>query len=96
MKKYNFLNVNPSNMIMLKFRMLLLYIYHQTVPKHCFLVGESRYQSYVYFRPLQRRVFGKNHVFSESFIVNTSSFHCMTLQMKDIDRPFNLIPNMQL
>ena len=37
----------PSNMIVLKFHMLLLYIYHQTVSKQCFLAGESRYQSYV-------------------------------------------------
>ena len=27
MKKYHFLNINPSNMIVLKFHMLLLYIY---------------------------------------------------------------------
>ena len=37
-------------MIVLKFHMLLIYIYHQTVSKQCFLVGESRYQSYVYFQ----------------------------------------------
>ena len=43
--------------------MLLLYIYHQTVSKQCFLVGESRYQSYVYFQALKRLFFGKNHVF---------------------------------
>ena len=42
-EKYNFLNNNPPNMIVLKFHMLLLYIYHQTVSKQCFLVGESRY-----------------------------------------------------
>ena len=71
MKKYNFLNINPSNMIVLKFHMLLLYIYHQTVSKQCFLVGESRYQSYVYFQALKRRFFGKNHVYSEKFIVDT-------------------------
>ena len=53
--KYHFLNINPSKMIMLKFHMILLYIYHQfqnnvsSVSKQCFLVGESRYQSYVYF-----------------------------------------------
>ena len=71
MKKYNFLNINPINMIVLKFHMLLLYIYHQIVSKQCFLVGESRYQSYVYFQALKRRFFGKNHVFSENFISNT-------------------------
>ena len=49
MKKYNFLNINPSDMIVLKLHMLLLYIYHQTVSKQCFLVGESRYQSYGVF-----------------------------------------------
>ena len=43
MKKYHFLNINPSNMIVLKFHMLLLYIYHQTVSKQCFLMSESRY-----------------------------------------------------
>ena len=59
MKKYNFLNINPSNMIVLKFHMLLLYIYHQTVSKQCFLVGESRYQSYVYFQALKRRFLAK-------------------------------------
>ena len=71
MKKYNFLNINPSNMIVLKFHILLLYIYHQTVLKQCFLVGESRFQSYVYFQVLKRRFFSKNHVFYENFIVNT-------------------------
>ena len=71
MKKYNFLNINPSNMILLKFHMLLHYIYHQTVSKQCFLVGESRYQSYVYFQALKRHFLAKNHVFSENFIVNT-------------------------
>ena len=34
MKKYNFLSINPSNMIVLKFYMLLLYIYHQTMFKN--------------------------------------------------------------
>ena len=29
MKKYNFLNINPSNKIVLKFHMLLLYIDHK-------------------------------------------------------------------
>ena len=59
MKKYNFLNVNPSNMIVLKFYMLLLYIYHQKVSKQCFLVGESRYSSYVYFQVLKSRFLAK-------------------------------------
>ena len=71
MKKYSFLNINPSNMIVLKFRMFLLYIYHQTVSKQCFLVGESRYQSYVYFQALKRRFLAKITFFSENFIVNT-------------------------
>ena len=62
MKKYNFLNINPSNMIGLKIYMLLLYIY--TVSKQCFLVGEIRCQSYVYFQALKRH-FGKYHVFSK-------------------------------
>ena len=70
MKKYNFLNINPSNMIVLKFHMLLLYIYHQTVSKQCFLVGERRYQSYVYFQTLKMHFF-LNHIFLENFIVNT-------------------------
>ena len=95
-KQCFFLNINPSYMIVLKFHMLLLYIYHQTVSKQCFLVGESRYQSYVYFHALKRHFFGNNHVFLQNFIVNTFQFYCMTLQMKDNDRPFNLIPNMQL
>ena len=59
MEKYNFLNVNPSNMIVLKFHMLLLYIYHQMVSKQCFLVGESRYQSYVYFQASKGCFFAK-------------------------------------
>ena len=59
MKKYNFLNINPSNMIVLKFYIFLLYIYHQTVSKQCFLVGESRYQSYVYFQALKRHFLAK-------------------------------------
>ena len=71
MKKYNFLNINPSNMIMLKFHMLLLDIYHQTVSKQCFLVGESMYQSYVYFQALKRHFFAKPPFFLENFIVNT-------------------------
>ena len=53
MKKYNFLNINSSNMIVSKFHMFLLYIYHKTVSKQCFLVGESRYQSYVFFQALK-------------------------------------------
>ena len=53
MKKYHFLNINPSNMIVSKFHMPLLYIYHQTASKQCFLVGESGYQSYVYFQALR-------------------------------------------
>ena len=71
MKKYNFLNINPSNMIVLKFHMLLLYSYHQTVSKQCFLVGESRFQSYVYFQALKGRFLAKIMFFSENFIVNT-------------------------
>ena len=65
MKKYNFLNINPSNMIVLKFHMLLLYIYHQKVSKQCFLVGESRYQSYVYFQALKRRFLAKITFFTK-------------------------------
>ena len=49
----------------------------------------------MYIFKLQKAFFGKNHVFVENFIVNTL-FHYMALQMKDNDRPFNLIPNMQL
>ena len=49
MQKYHFMNVNQYNMIVLKFHMLLLYINHQTVSKQCFLVGESRYQSCIYY-----------------------------------------------
>ena len=57
MKKYNFLNMSPSNMILLKFHMLLLYIYHQTVSKQCFLVGKSRYQSYGIFSSFKKVFF---------------------------------------
>ena len=53
MKKYPFLNINPSNMIVLKFYMLLFYIYYQKFSKQRFLVGKSRYQSYVYFQTLK-------------------------------------------
>ena len=42
-----------------KFHMLLLYIYYQTVSKQCFLVGESRYQSYVYFQALKKAFLAK-------------------------------------
>ena len=59
MKKYHLLDINPSTMIMLKFHMFLLYIYHQTVSNQCFLVGESRYQSYVYFEALKRHFLAK-------------------------------------
>ena len=71
MKKYNFLNINLSNMTLLKFHMLLLYIYHQTVSKQCFLVGESSFQSYVYFQALKRHFFAKIMFFLENFIFNT-------------------------
>ena len=59
MKKYNFLNINPTDTIVLTSCMLLLYIYHQTVSKPCFLVGESMCQSYVYFQALKRQVLAK-------------------------------------
>ena len=59
MKKYHLLDINPSTMIMLKFYMFLLYICHQTVSKQCFLVGESRYQSYVHFEALKGHFFAK-------------------------------------
>ena len=55
-------------MIVLKFHMLF-HIYHQTVSKQCFLVGESRYQSYVYFQALKGHFCCKNHVFIDNFIV---------------------------
>ena len=71
MKKYHFLNIDPSNMIVLKFHMLLLYNYYQTVSKQCFLVGESRFQSYVYFQALKRHFLAKIMFFLENFIVNT-------------------------
>ena len=67
MKKYNFLNINPSNMIVLKFYIFLLYIDHQTVSKQFFLVGESRYQSYVYFQALKRHLLAKI-VFSQKIL----------------------------
>ena len=63
MKNYHFLNINPSNMIVLTFHMLLLYIYHQTVSKQCFLVGEKRYQSYVYFQALKGIIWQKSCFF---------------------------------
>ena len=59
MKKYNFLNINPSNMIVLKFHILLLYIYHQTVLKQCF------FQSYVYFQVRKRRFLAKTMFFTK-------------------------------
>ena len=65
MKKCNFLN--PSNKIVLDVYMLLLYIYHQTVSKQCFLTGESRYQSYVYFQALKGIFFGKKSRFCRKF-----------------------------
>ena len=68
MRKYNFLSINPSNMIVLKFHMLLLYINHQTVSKQCFLVGESRYQSYVYFQALKRRFFFAKIMFFQKIL----------------------------
>ena len=70
MKKYHFLNTNPSNMIVLKFHVLLLCIYYETVSKQCFLVGESRYQSYVYFQALKQAFFWQKSCFLENFIVN--------------------------
>ena len=67
MKKYNFLNINPSNMIVLRFHMLLLKIYHQTFSKQCFLVAESSYQSYVYFKALKRRFLAKIMFFQKIY-----------------------------
>ena len=52
MKKYNFLNINPTDTIMFKFYIFLIYIYCQTVSKQCFLVGEKLCQSYAYFKIL--------------------------------------------
>ena len=70
-------------MIVLKFHMLLLDIYHQTDSKQCFLVGESMYQSCVYFQALKRHFDdGKYDVFLENFLVNTFLFNCMTPQRK--------------
>ena len=67
MKKYHFLNINPSNMIVLKFYMFLLYIHHQTVSIQSFLVGESGYQSYVYFQALKRHFFLQKLCFLRKF-----------------------------
>ena len=67
MKKYNFLNINPSNMIVLKFHTPLLYIYYQTVSKQYFLEGESTLQSYVYFQALKGHFFGKKSCFFRKF-----------------------------
>ena len=64
MIRYNFLNINPSDTIVLKFYMLLLYIFHQTISKNCFLADESRCQSCVCFQALK----DKNHVFIENII----------------------------
>ena len=72
MKKYNFLNINPSNMIVLKFHMLLLYTFIIKQFQNNVLVGENKYQSYVYFQAFKKVFFFcKNHVFLENFIVNT-------------------------
>ena len=54
--------------------MLLLYVYHQTVSKQCFLVGESRYQTYVYFQALKRHILAKIMFFLEHFIVIPFNF----------------------
>ena len=67
MKKYNFLNINPSNIIVLKFHMLLLYIYHLTVSKQCFLVGESRYQSCIFSSFKKAFFWQKSHFFIEFY-----------------------------
>ena len=45
---------------------------------------------------LERHFLAKIMFFKENFIVNTFQFPCMTLQMKDNDRPFNLTQDMQL
>ena len=75
MKKYKFLNINPSNMIVLKFHMLLLYIYHRTqLFKTMFLSGLHStvgIKVMYIFQALKLIFFGKNHVSSENFIVNT-------------------------
>ena len=68
MKKYNFLNINPSNLIAVRFHMLLLYIYYQTVSKQCFLLGESKYQSYVYFQALKMRFFLVKNTFFQKIL----------------------------
>ena len=58
-KQHNFLHINPTDTLVLKFHMILLYIYHQTVSKQYFLVGEGRFQSYVYFRAWQKQFWAK-------------------------------------
>ena len=40
--------ITLSNIIVLQFHMLLLYIYYQTVSKQCFLVGESIKVMYIF------------------------------------------------
>ena len=58
MKKYHFLNINPSNMIVLKFHMFLVYIILSSNSFKTMFLGESKYQSYVYFQALKKA----NHV----------------------------------
>ena len=65
MKKfYNFLKINSTDMIVLKLNMLLLYIYHQTVSKQCFLLC----QSYVYFQALKMQFLAKIMFFGKFYI----------------------------
>ena len=47
--------------------MFLLYIYHQTVSKPCFLVGEKRYQIYVYFQVLKGHFWAKLMFFEKFY-----------------------------
>ena len=62
-KKYNFLNINPSNNDCIKISHAFALHLSSTVLKQYFLVGESRYQSYVYFQALKRHFFSQNYVY---------------------------------
>ena len=69
MKKYNFLNINPYYDCVKISHAFALHL--SSVSKQCFLVGESRYQSYVYFQALKIHCFAKIMFFLENLIVNT-------------------------
>ena len=71
MKKYNFLNINPSNYDCVKISHAFALHLSSNSFKTMFLSGWKYVSNLCIFSSFKKAFFGKNHVFSENFIVNT-------------------------